>query len=235
MIKEILYVNNLSKSYDGLKLFNQVSFSLEPGTINSLFGRNGSGKTTLFNIIGGYDKPDSGIILFKGRPIKYTNKYSMARLGVGKMWQEPLVFPNHTVVQNLIVCDKTHPGEAFFNYFFNLNSIITREIGLKKKSLDLINKLKIGNKAFYKAGSLSLGERKILGLLMLVMNDSELLLLDEPFSGINTTTIDKISEILLELKSNGKTIFIIEHKMKCAEAISDHLFRIENFDIKSLN
>lgn len=235
MENQILHIDNLSKSFGGLKLFDEVNISLQQGTINSLFGSNGSGKTTFFNLISGYEKPDSGKIHFNGLTIKFHNESVIARAGIGKMWQDPTVFPNHTVLQNLLVSDKTHPGEYFLNYIFKPKSIRRKEAELKDKAHTILQKFKLGNKADQLAGSLSLGERKLLSISMLLMNEARLLLLDEPFSSVNPDTIERISEVLTELRNKGKTIFMIEHKIKFAEAISDYLFKIENYKINRLN
>lgn len=234
-MKPILQIENLSKSFEGLRLFDNVNITLQQGTINSLFGGNGSGKTTFFNLIGGYEKPDAGEIHFNGMTIKYHNEFSIAKAGIGKMWQEPSVFPNHTVMQNLLVCDKTHPGEYFLNYFFKPKSIRKKENELKKKAMHILQRFKLGDKSEQVAGGLSLGERKLLSISMLLMNDARLLLLDEPFSAVNPDTIEKISNALVELKEEGKTIFMIEHKVKFAKAISDQCFKIENLKIETLN
>lgn len=235
MEKRILHIENLSKSFGGLKLFDEVNINLQKGTINSLFGSNGSGKTTFFNLISGYEKPDSGKIHFNGMTIKFHNEFAIARAGIGKMWQVPTVFPNHTVLDNLLVSDKTHPGEKFLNYIFNRKSIKKREAELNEKAFGILLKFKLAGKEQQIAGSLSLGERKLLSISMLLMNDAHLLLLDEPFSGVNFDTVERISKTLCELRSDGKTIFMIEHKIKFAETISDHLFRIENYEINELN
>ena len=106
---------------------------------------------------------------------------------------------------------------------------------MTEKAYGVLQKFKLGNKSGQTAGSLSLGEKKLLSISMLLMNDALLLLLDEPFSGVNPDTIERISEALVELKGEGRTIFMIEHKIKFAEAISDHLFKIENYQITQLN
>jgi neutral amino acid transport system ATP-binding protein len=235
MEKPILQIENLSKSFGGLKLFDGVNITLRPGTINSLFGSNGSGKTTFFNLIGGYDKPDAGTIYFDGLTIKVHDEFAIAQAGIGRMWQDPTVFPNHTVLQNLLVSAKAHPGEYFLNYFFRSKLIKRREADLADKARGVLRKFKLGNKAEQFAGSLSLGEKKLLSISMLLMNDARLLLLDEPFSSVNPDTIERISDVLLELRDNGRTIFMIEHKIKFAEAISDHLFKIEDYKIHQLN
>jgi ABC-type branched-subunit amino acid transport system ATPase component len=235
MSKQILHIENLSKSFGGLKLFNDVCITLHEGTINSLFGNNGSGKTTFFNLIGGYEKPDTGIIHFNGLTIKYHNEYQIVKAGIGKIWQEPIVFPNHTVLQNLLVSDKNNPGEKFLNYFFRYNEIKRIELELTEKANCILKQFKLIDKNSQPAGSLSLGEKKLLGIAMLLMNDARLLLLDEPFSNVTQDTIEHISDVLKELRQQGKTIFMIEHKIKYAAAISDYIFKIENYKLEKLN
>jgi ABC-type branched-subunit amino acid transport system ATPase component len=235
MEKEILRIENLSKSFGGLKLFEGVTFSIREGTINSLFGSNGSGKTTFFNLVGGYEKPDTGTIRFNGRAIKSHHEFDIAKAGVGRMWQDPTVFPNHTVLDNLLVSAKTHPGESFSNYIFRRKSIRVREAELQQQARQILQTFKLGDKGDQLAGSLSLGEKKLLSISMLLMNDAQLLLLDEPFSGVNPNTIQRISQTLIDLRKQGRTIFMIEHKIRFAEAISDHLFKIENYQICELN
>jgi branched-chain amino acid transport system ATP-binding protein len=232
MRREILHIDHLSKSFDGLRLFNDVTVALHDGTINGLFGKNGSGKTTLFNMIGGYEKPDSGTILFCGTPIRYGKQFLAAKSGIGRMWQDPLIFPNHTVLQNLLICDNTNPGELFLNNVFRPRTVREKEQELKERALGILEGIKLASQAGQPAGNLSTGERKLIGISMLLMNEAKLLLLDEPFSAIDGRTIDRISEILIGLKQSGKTIFMIEHKLKHAEPISDQIFRIRDYRIE---
>lgn len=222
----ILHIDNLNKSFEGLQLLKNAQLSIQEGTINSLFGNNGSGKTTLFNMIAGYEKPDSGTINFNNHPVNYRHPHKVALAGIGKMWQEPAIFPNHTVLENLLVSDKVHPGQYFLNYLLMPRSIRQKEEALKIKAGVILHRFKLGEKLTHKAGTLSLGERKLLNISMLFMNDTRLFLLDEPFSNINPGSIGLISAALNEIKSEGKTILMIEHKAKYASAISDHLFRI---------
>ena len=235
MKNEILKIENLSKSFNGLTLFTNVNLTLADGTINSLFGSNGSGKTTFFNLITGYEKPNEGKIFFNGMKIKYRDEFHIAKAGIGRMWQDPMIFPNHTVLQNLLVSSKYNPGESFCNYFFNRNSIKLKEIELKEKAISILSKFKLTFKKNHLAGSLSLGEKKLLSISMLLMNDAQLLLLDEPFSNVNSNTIERMSESLYEVKNNGKTIIMVEHKIKFAQAISDVCFNIQNQKIEKVN
>jgi len=232
MKNNVLHIENLSKSFNGLKLFDTVNLSLEKCTISSLFGSNGTGKTTFFNLIGGYEKPNNGKIYFNGNSIKYHNEYTLAKAGIGRMWQNPSVFPNHSVMQNLLVSYKNHPGERFLPYFYKKRIIKRKENEIKMKALSTLKRFKLEGKENVLAGNLSLGEKKLLSISMLVISDASLLLLDEPFSNVNSNTIECMSEVLFDLKKDGKTIFMIEHKVKFAKSMSDRCFMIENQKIK---
>jgi ABC-type branched-subunit amino acid transport system ATPase component len=232
MQEPILQIKHLSKSFGGIKLFEDVNMTLMPGTINVLQGSNGSGKTTLINMVSGYEKPDEGAIYFYGWPIKYNQAATLARKGIGKMWQEPTVFPNHTVLQNLLVSSKAHLGEYFLNYFICPRTIAQQERRLSDHAMSILGRFKLAEKSGQLVGNLSPGERKLLSISMLFMNDAHLLILDEPFSSVTLDTIARISEGLVELRAAGKTILMIEHKIKFAMPISDNLFRIEQFKIE---
>ncbi len=231
MSNTILEIENVSKSFDGLHLFRETNLTIQRKTINSLFGSNGAGKTTFFNMIAGYIKPTSGRIYFYKEKVDKYNPSSIAYLGLGKMWQTPEVFQNHSVLENLLVSTKDHPGERILNYLFNRKAIYKKEKEARDRAYHIIDKIGLQGKGDQKAGSLSFGESKLLSIAMLIMNDAKLLLLDEPFSNVNPRTVEGISNTLIELKNLGHTIFMIEHKVKFAEAISDHCFMINNEQI----
>lgn len=234
MADQILKVQNLSKSFDGQKLFHDVDLSLTGGTINSLFGSNGSGKTTFFNLIGGYDKPDSGQVFFRDRAVRFGRQDEIARSGLGRMWQTPALFPNHTLIENLLVSDRANPGEKLSSYLTRWPSIINREKVLLRSASETLDRFELTKKKNHLVGTLSLGERKLLNIGMLFMSRASLLMLDEPFSGITPETIRRISLILREMKDQGKTVFMIEHKTSFAECLSDCIYRIESRTIRQV-
>jgi neutral amino acid transport system ATP-binding protein len=232
----ILEIDKLSKSFDGLALFNNTSWQVPKGAISVLMGKNGSGKTTLFNMLTGYLYPDAGTIQFDNKPLRNASPDTVARLGVGKMWQSPrtMLFMNHSVIENLIVAAPNNLGDKILNNFFRYASVKRQELGTKNKATDLLADLGLSQYANHNAGTLSLGNQKLVCLAMLLMSESRLLLLDEPFSSIHPDTIQKISELLLKLKQEGKSILMIEHKINFAKQISDYMFEIKNQKIESV-
>jgi len=221
-VEMILEMRHISKSFNGLKVLEDVSFSLQLGTITSLFGENGSGKTTLFHIISGFIKANSGEVLFKGVDMNGNSSVEIARLGVGRVWQTPRICKNLTVLDNLVLASKSHPGESAINYFIRPRLIWLVEISRKARAASISEDIGLAGKLQKTAGSLSFGQQKLLSTGMLLMNDCELLLMDEPFAGVNSLMVDHISEVMLGLKKQGKTICMIEHNRTKAKVISNN-------------
>lgn len=226
-MNSILHARHIGKSFNGLNVLKDVSFSLKPGTITSLFGENGSGKTTLFHIISGYLKADNGKILYQGTDLNGKKPVAVARLGIGRVWQRPRICKNLTVMDNLLLASPDHPGEKVLNYFTHLRQIFQEEKARKGTSKLIASEVGLDSKLRKTAGELSFGQQKLLSIGMLLMNDSELLLLDEPFAGVNAQMVDHISDVLQSLSKKGKTIFLIEHNHIKAERISDFLLTLE--------
>lgn len=223
----ILEARHISKSFNGLTVLEDVSFELLPGTIVGLFGENGSGKTTLFHILSGYLKAEKGKAFYKGEDLNGKKPVEISKLGIGRVWQSPRVCKNLTVLDNLILASRDHPGEKVLNYFIHLRSILIEEQDRKIRAEQVGTEVGLTGKLQETAGSLSFGQQKLLSIGMLLMNDAELLILDEPFAGVNAKMVDHTSEVLASLKEQGKTIFLIEHNRVKAEKISDQVFTLE--------
>lgn len=222
----ILQLKNINKSFEGLKVLDNISFSLQSGSITSLFGENGSGKTTLFHIISGFLKPDSGTIFFNEKNINDYTAVKIANNGIGRVWQHPRFFRNLSVLDNLILPARTHPGEKILNYLLHPKNILATEKQLKEQTYIISENVNLTGKLQKTAGSLSLGEQKLLSIGMLLMSDAVLLLMDEPFAGVNPQMIEHISNVLINLKNNNKTICLIEHNHKKAEEVSDRVITL---------
>lgn len=224
MHRIILQISNLIKSFNGIRAVDNISFSIEKATVTSIIGPNGAGKTTLFNLINGFINQDSGCVYYKGRKIDKLSPENRAKIGIGRLWQDIRLFRNMTVLENLLVAKKNNPGEIVRRNFFLPKSIAKFEkhnIELAEEILGFIN-LKIQQNTL--AQNLSYGQQKLLAIGRLLMNDAELLLLDEPFAGVNPIMIDEISELIKKIVEQGKTILMIEHNVPKALSISDFVF-----------
>jgi len=224
MSQPILEISNLFKSFDGLTAVDDVSLSIEKGTIASIIGPNGAGKTTLFNLINGFIRQDSGFIRYKGASVDELSPTHRAILGIGRLWQDIRLFKNMTVLDNLLVAKKNNPGERVLRNFFSTRAVAESE----KHNLDLAEKtlqfVYLEHKRNSLAQDLSYGQQKLLALGRLLMNDAELLLLDEPLAGVNPKMINDIQGMIRQLVVEGKTILMIEHNLPKAMEISDIVY-----------
>ncbi len=223
-METILDVRHISKSFNGLKVLDGADFSVKTGTVAAFFGENGSGKTTLFHIISGFLKADGGELCYKNVPIPHSTPMTATRLGIGRVWQNPRICKNLSVLDNLLLASRHHPGESLFSYIVRPGKIVAYEKSQKLKAEEIAGHTALEGKLAQTAGELSFGQQKLLSIGMLLMNEASLLLLDEPFAGVNSKMIDHISEVMSTLKQQGKTIMMIEHNRSKASSISDTQF-----------
>lgn len=221
-VKNILELHHISKTFNGITILEDVSFTLLKGTVTSLFGENGSGKTTLFHIISGFLPADKGEVKFKGINQNGKSSVEIARFGVGRVWQTPRICKNLTVLDNLVLASKNHSGEKVYNYLLKPRLIWQEEKVQKERAAKVAADFGLDGKLKETAGTLSFGQQKLLSMGMLFMYDCELFLLDEPFAGVNGKMIEHMGEVLLGLKAQGKTICLIEHNRSKAMKISDN-------------
>lgn len=212
-------------------LLDDIDLLIPKGKVTALIGGNGTGKTTLFNIISGFFKADEGKISFQPngslREISGLNAYKIARLGIGRMFQDNHIFQNMTVLENMLIADHDFFGERPFQsiLFFRKNNDIEKQRTEKAEKIfiDLFGAdnpfLKMKDD---KAKNLSYGQQRLLGLARLLMGDYKLLLLDEPTSGVNPVVIDKIKEIISYfVEKKNMTVFLIEHNMSFVLDVAD--------------
>ena len=226
-MNEILSTYNLTKRLDGIIAVDNVSISIKEKTITSLIGSNGAGKTTLFNLLTSFMHPDTGEILYKDFKIHNDDKIKLVEKGIGRLWQDIRLFHNMTVFENLLVSSKNNPGEKFFNNFISTKRVKNAEKEVVKKASQILEFIDLQIHKNNHASTLSYGQQKRLAIGRLLMNDAELLLLDEPFSGLDIKNVEKITWLLKDLISQNKTILMIEHNIEKALELSDWIFRME--------
>ena len=198
----LLKLSNVSKSFGGLKAVNNVSMEIPPNVIVGLIGPNGSGKTTLVNLITGFYRPDAGDIFFKDEKITGLKPYHIANKGIVRTFQLTRVFKQLTVMQNLMTALNSH--EDF-----------------QGKVSEILDMIGLQGKANTVAQNLSYGEQKLLEIGRALIKNPQVLILDEPASGISPTIVNKLSEVIIELKRLGKTIMIIEHNLRVISNVCD--------------
>lgn len=222
----ILDVRDIRKSFGGVKALDGASLSLRPGTITSLFGANGSGKSTLFNIISGYLPADGGSVRLRDRDILGLSPLRIARERIGRTWQSPRVFKDLGLMTNLMMAVRPAPQEQLMVFLGLGASKAERAAWAKAEAL--LKEVGLAGHANAMAGSLSLGQQKLLSIAMLLMNDPDVLLIDEAFAGIAPIMVRHIADVLLALKKQGHTILLIEHNTTVARSISDQVLQMRN-------
>ena len=198
-----------------------MTLSVDEKKVNILIGPNGSGKTTLINAIGGFYTPDSGKVLLRGKEVTGLPPYKMYELGVGRTFQIPNLFWKLTVLENVLIAEKKNPGESF------LRSLMKRswkkaETEATERAMKLLTLLGLAKVWNTRAITLSGGQMKLLELARALMSGSNIILLDEPISGVNPTLAHEIFGRILKLRDElGVTFLIVEHRLDIALSYVD--------------
>lgn len=220
---EILQINNLTKHFDGIRAVDDLSFSVEKGSITALIGPNGSGKTVTFNMINGFYRPSAGTISFNGIDITNLASHKIFNLGLGRTFQNIRLFPQMTVMDNVLLGLEYDKGESLAAAIFKTSAMLKEERENREKAEKLLETVGLLDKKEEFAGNLSHGQRRLLEIARTLGTDSDFYLFDEPTAGVFPNTIPKLLEIIEGLKSAGKTILFIEHNMKVVMGISDKI------------
>lgn len=205
----VLAVRNISKSFGGIRAVDAVSFEVQKGEILGLIGPNGSGKSTLFNCILGQSRPDTGEVFISGQAVAGQRASHLNRLGVARTFQMLQVFPEMTVLDNIILAGQEHQGTMLTRLFGKPDA------GLTEEADRLIGFFRLSHLRDEKAGSLSYGQQKLLDAAMAFMAGPKLVLLDEPAGGVNLTMLANLRERLQAYNAeHGTTFVVIEHNME---------------------
>ncbi len=226
-MKSILNINNVYKYFGGVKANENISMTVEEGSIVGLIGPNGSGKTTLFNSIVGTHPIDKGSIYFNDQEISTLPVPVIAKLGLLRTFQQTRIYGKLNCIQNMLISAKPK-NDNYFSVF----SKIPNE--LHKKSEDLLNFVGLFQKRKLRAGDLSFGQQKLLELAMALMNEPKMLLLDEPTAGINPTLINGIIDRLIKVNNEFNiTLLVIEHNMRVIMSLAQKIFCLAHGELIS--
>ena len=223
MSNNLISVNNLKKSFGGLKAVDVQELSFKEGELTSIIGPNGAGETTFFDLISGFQNADSGSIFLKDKDISNAQPYKIARMGMVRTFQLTKVFDRMTVMENLLFSGSNIKNDSFLRSFIKLNSQKLYESNLREKANEIMNDLNIGHMANSYARELSGGQKKLLELARSIINEPEILLLDEPLAGVNPKLAEDILSLITKLSDSGITIIMVEHNIEAVMKISERI------------
>ena len=209
---KILTVENLSRSFGGIKAVDNISFEVEEGNILGIIGPNGAGKSTLFDLVTGYTKADTGTIKFFEKNIFGLSPDKISNLGVGRTFQKLKPFADQTLLENVMI------------------GAFVKEKNIKKardKALEIIDFVDLIEKRHHFAKELSTGQRKRLEMARAMAIEPKLLLMDEVTGGVDQKTIPGLVDLIKKLKNTGVTIITIEHNINIIMEISDNVLALD--------
>ncbi len=206
----ILRVEGVTKRFGGVTAVNGCSIAVPARRITGLIGPNGSGKTTLFSVITGFYRPDGGTVYFRGEPITGLRPYQIVRRGLARTFQLTRIFGKMTVLENLLVAA---PGLG--------------ERERRRKAEEHLAFVRLSDLRDEYAGNLSFGQSRLLEFARLLMLDPQVILLDEPFAGINPVMEQAMVEAIRGLVAQGRTFLIIDHEMKLVMSLCERIFVLD--------
>ena len=209
----MLEVQSVSKSFDGFRAVDGVSFAVARGAITGLIGPNGAGKTTTFNLIAGTLAPDAGSIRVDGRAVEHEPAHRRIAAGLARTFQIPKPFAAMTVLENVLTAAQDQPGERLLPALFARGAGRAQERRNIERAREIIAFLELTRVEREPARVLSGGQRKLLELARVLMAGPKLILLDEPAAGVNPALLETIMARIEEINARGITFLIIEHNM----------------------
>jgi branched-chain amino acid transport system ATP-binding protein len=219
----LLETKNVRRCFGGLVAIDQVSFRVEKGLIKGLIGPNGAGKTTMFNIISGLLRPDMGEITFKDRAITGFKPFQVARLGISRTFQNPSLFLQMSVLENVMVGRHIRSRWEFLGCSLRLPGQPREERAIRKEAIAQLDFVGLTHMADTAASSLAFGQRRMVELARALATEPELLLLDEPASGLNTREKEDLGALIRRIRDRGVTILLVEHDMNMVMSLSDDI------------
>jgi branched-chain amino acid transport system ATP-binding protein len=226
----LLEAKQITKRFGSLVAVNRVDVRIEPGTIHAIIGPNGAGKTTFFNCVTGVYGQDEGTIVFKGQPLDGVKSHQRAILGMSRTFQNIRLFPQMTVLENVMVgrhC-RTHAG--LLRMFFRIGPL-QEERAIRERAEETLEFIGLSHRRDFPATTIPFGEQRRLEIARALATEPDLLLLDEPTSGMNPRETEEIDELIKKIQTLGKTILLIEHDMSVVMKISD-IITVLNFGEK---
>jgi branched-chain amino acid transport system ATP-binding protein len=219
----MLSIRGLGKHFGGLQVLHDVNLEVPGGAIFALIGPNGAGKTTVFNLVTGLLRPSAGAISFEGQDLAGIAPHRITRLGIARTFQNIRLFPDMTLLQNVMVGRHHLTNYSGIAALFALPSFREAERRSRERALELLSWVKLDHKAESTADNLSYGEQRKLEFARALATEPKLLLLDEPVAGMNSTEKAVLMEEIRNIRDRGYGVFLIEHDMRFVMNLCDRV------------
>jgi len=220
----LLEVRGLTKQFGGLAAVSDLDFDVNKGEILGIIGPNGAGKSTIFNMISGTFQPTTGSVVFQGENITRMPAYKIAGRGITRLYQGNVLFPNSTVVQNVLIGLHLHTNLSIFGFLFGTPAAQRRDKELYTEAMEILKYVGLENSANELAKSQPHGKQRLLGLAIAIASKPKLLLLDEPVTGMHAEEVTNMVNMIRLLRdTKGITCIVVEHNMKVVMNLCDRI------------
>jgi branched-chain amino acid transport system ATP-binding protein len=223
----MLSVKDITLTFGGVKALSNVSFEIQKNTVTGLIGPNGAGKTSLFNVVSGIYTPTSGKVLFKDAEISRLQLHQINRLGVARTFQNVMVFPELTLVENVMIGRQSRTKAGTLSSIFRTPAERRERKEAERRSIELLSYVGLEAKKDELAKNLPYGEQRQLDIARALATDPEILLLDEPAAGLNLQERVTLKSLIRKLNDMGYTIVLIEHDIKLVMGLCSQIVVLE--------
>lgn len=221
MSQVLLEADQIKMYFGGIRALDGVNLSVRHQTIHAVIGPNGSGKSTMFNVLTGFYRATGGRIAFCGKDITGSTPHRISEMGMARTFQTLRLFPEMTVLENVIVGMHNRIQESFWSAALHIPSTVRNERIARDKAEQILELVGLSDKSLQPAKSLAYGEGRLLEIARALASEPKILLLDEPAAGMNPFETKQVMELIRQLCQHGMTIVLVEHDMKVVISYSD--------------
>jgi branched-chain amino acid transport system permease protein len=225
--KPVLVVQGISRSFGGLRAVDDVSFELNPGTITALIGPNGAGKTTIFNLITRTLIPDSGRVWLHGEDISALSPRAIANAGMVRSFQDVRLCQKLSALDNVALAVPDQPGEWAWPLVLRPRASARRERQVRSLAMGCLQLVGLQGQADQVVSSMSFGDQKLVAIARLIATQGDVLLLDEPTSGVDAGAVEGVIEVIMKIRDLGKTICLVEHSVHFVDKLADRVIFLD--------
>jgi branched-chain amino acid transport system ATP-binding protein len=217
----MLAVDGLTQIFGGVVALDDVSFAVAEHRITALVGPNGAGKTTLFNIVAGAYPPTAGTVRLAGRPLNGLPAHARVELGIGRTFQNALLFDKMTLLENVMVGRHARSGQGMIASALRLPAMRHEEERIFLEAMRCLNLVGLGMHARTPAGSLPFGQQRLAAIARALATEPRLLLMDEPAAGLNTLERQGLADLIRTIQEMGITVLLVEHDMRLVMQLAE--------------